>query len=344
MNDHFEELIHDGIDQLTAGSALPADLADRARRQVRRRRHQVRAALVAGTAAAAVIAVIAATSAGPAGTASKTSMGPHPSASATLLAKIERAVASKADSAPVLEIKTTFPAGPVPMPADPFSPVQFAEGGIDRTSIMWTRGHVQKLELFDAKGKIDTASQETERGMLGTYTSVDYHSRSWWRTQDNSFVYKNMIPKCALEPLDAALPRDWAPRNLAKEIRHDIACGRITIAGRQHVDGVDAIRLVFATGHLKIPWYEAAPAITHQTIWVDANSYLPVRYQSTLTFAHAKPGSPRSVSVQCDFQWLPATRSALAKLRLIIPIGFHHHPATITVYVQKPHKSGAAHK
>lgn len=87
MNDHFEELIHDGIDQLTAGSALPADLADRARRQVRRRRHQVRAALVAGTAAAAVIAVIAATSAGPAGTASKTSMGPHPSASATLLAK-----------------------------------------------------------------------------------------------------------------------------------------------------------------------------------------------------------------------------------------------------------------
>ena len=37
MNDNFEELIHDGIDQLAAGSTLPPDLAAGARRNVRRR-------------------------------------------------------------------------------------------------------------------------------------------------------------------------------------------------------------------------------------------------------------------------------------------------------------------
>lgn len=342
MNDNFEELIHDGIDQLTAGSTIPAGIAARARQRVRRRRHQLRATVAAGTAVAAAIAVIAATSAGATGTTPKTPAGPHLASSVVLLAKIEQAVARTAHSAPVLQIATTFPAGPVPVPSDPFSPVQFAEGGVDQSSIMWTRGHVLKLVTFHAKGEPDTTSLTTERGMLGTDTTVDYNSRTWFRVQLNWFVYKWAIPHCALEPLNPAQPSDWMPRNLAKAIRHDITCGQVKVAGRQHVDGVDAIRLAFADGHLKAPWYAKGRAITHQTMWVDARSYLPLRYLSTLTFAHVKPGHPRSTSVQCDFRWLPATRSALAKLRLIIPRGFHQHQLkTVTIHVHPRHKPTA---
>jgi hypothetical protein len=165
------------------------------------------------------------------------------------------------------------------------------------------------------------------------------------RNSGSFFEYKWAIPHCALQPLNPAEPRDWLPRNLAREIKHDIACGRVTVAGRQRVDGVDAIRLAFANGHLKAPWYEKERAITHQTMWIDAHSYLPLRYLSTLTFAYAKPGSPRSTSVQCDFRWLPATRSALAKLRLTIPRGFHPaHIKKITVHVQEPQRSTQKHK
>jgi hypothetical protein len=346
MNDHFEELIHDGLDQLTTGSTLPAGIAARARARVRRRQHQLRAGIAAGTAAVAAIAVIAATSAGSAGTTPKTSAVPRPAPSVALLAKIERAVAGTAGSAPVLQITTTFPAGPVPMPSDPFSTTQFSEGGEDQSSILWTRGNVVKVAMFHAKGKLDTESLTTERrDLLGTSTTVDYNSRSWYRVSLNFFVYKWAIPHCTLEPRDPAEPRDWLPRNLAREIKHDIACGQVKVAGRQSIDGVDAIKLAFAAGHLKAPWYEKGRAVTHQTMWIDAHSYLPLRYLSTLTYAHAKPGHPRSASVQCDFRWLPATKSALAKLRLTIPRGFHKvHLKTVTVHAPAPHKPTAKHK
>ncbi|HXS66237.1 MAG TPA: hypothetical protein VN767_25565 [Streptosporangiaceae bacterium] len=342
MNDSLEDLIHDGIDQLTAGSTLPAGIADRARQKVRRRRNQVRATVAAGTAVAAVaagIAVIAATSAGSAGTTPKTAVAPHPAPTVALLAKIERAIASKAGSAPVLQIKTTFPAGRVPVPPDPFSTVQFAQGGIARTTILWTRGNVLKVDWFNDKGHIEMENLATQKGTRGTGTNVDYLSRDWTQVPLNWFVYKKYIPRCTVLPLGPGEPKVWAPRTLAKEIKHALACGQVKVAGRQRVDGVDTIELAFASGHLKVPWYKMGRAVTHQTMWVGADSYLPVRYLSTLTFAAAKPGSPRSISTQSDFQWLPATKSALAKLRLIIPRGFRHdHPKTITVHLPARHK------
>jgi hypothetical protein len=344
MNDHFEELIHDSIDQLTIGSTLPAGLADRARWQVRRRQYQLRAAAAAGTAAAAAIAVIAATSAGSAGTTPKSSAGPRPSPSVALLAKIERAIASKAASAPVLQIKTTFPTRLVPMPADPFSQVQAAEGGIVGTEIVWTRGNVLKLEVLDPKGQIMWIDRDTDRRMLGpgTYTHVDYLSRYWFRGQTNGFVYKKDIPRCTVLPLGPGEPQEWAPRTLAKEIRHALACGRVKVAGRQHVDGVEAIKLAFPPGLVHVNWHGIGPgrAVAHAAMWIDADSYLPLRYKSTLTLVDAKPGSGHpSAALHCDFQWLPATSSALAKLRLTIPSGFHHdQPKTVTVHVPAPHK------
>jgi len=331
MNDHFEELIHDGIDQLTAGSSLPPGLADRARRQVRRRRHQVRAAVAAGTAAVAAIAVIAATSAGSAGT----TPAPHPVPTVALLAKIERAIASKARSAPVLQIKTTYPAALEPTPPDPFSLVAAAQGGFSTT--IWTRRNALKFDWFDGKGHILSADLTTVRGLRGTDTHVEYDSPSWYRMPINFFVYKWALPKCDVLPHGPGEPQSWAPRHLAKEIKNALACGQVKFAGHQRIDGVDAIKLSFATGHVRVEWTEWKPkvrAVTRSAMWVDAHSYLPLRYRSTLTEVGARH---RSTSVQTDFLWLRATKSALAKLRLVIPRGFpHKQPKTIKL--PAPHK------
>lgn len=337
MNDHFEELIHNGIDQLTAGSTLPAGLAGRARQRVRRRQYQLRASLAAGTAAAAAIAVIAATSAGSAGPAPRHSAGTRPSATVALLAKIERAVASKAGSAPVLQIKTTFPVGKgVIVPFDPFTPDQLGAGrGVQdvRSTIMWTRGNVLKWDETEyPKGQIGWVTLLTERGTRGTATRVDYFSRYWTQTAVDWTVDKKYLQTCDVLPRGAGDPHSWAPRTLAKEIKNAIACGqvKVKVAGRQRVDGLDTIKLAFTPGqldpgHPEDPWNHPGRGVTHQTMWVDAHRYLPVRYLSTLTYADAKSGSgKKTVSTQSDFQWLPPTRSALAKLRLIIPSGFRH--------------------
>ena len=227
MNDNFEELIHDGIDQLTAGSTLPADLAARARRNVRRRQHQVRAAVAAGTAAAAAIAVIAATSAGSAGTTPETAAGPRPSPSIALLARVERAVASKAGSEPVLQVKTTFSAGQQFPAPDPFSAEPFYPGGTARAEIIWTRGHVFKSDLLNAKSQIVTATRTTDARKVGTSTHVDYASRTWWRISlDWSVAGRAFHSRCLLLPIGPMRARDWSPRNLAKDIKHAIACGQ----------------------------------------------------------------------------------------------------------------------
>lgn len=316
MNDHFEELIHDGIDELAAGSTLPAGLADRARRQVRRRQYQVRAAVAAGTAAAAAIAVIAATSAGSAGTA------PSPSPSIALLAKVEQAVASKAGNAPVLQVKTTYSPGRQLSPPDPFSGVPYYSGGPAQGEITWTRGQVFKNELLNAKGQVVTATRTTGAGNLITATTVRYTSRTWWRVSLNWSRVKLSRP-CTLLPFGPSISRDWSPRSLARHIRHAIACGEAKVAGRQHVDGVDAIKLIFTTANAVVSWNGGTQAIAHQVMWVDPHSYLPVRYRSVLTVTAAKPGvSRRPTWVQSDFTWLPVSRASLAKLQLTIPHGF----------------------
>jgi hypothetical protein len=84
-----------------------------------------------------------------------------------------------------------------------------------------------------------------------------------------------------------------------------------TVAGRQWVDGVDAIKL---TGHK--PAAEA-------TIWVDPSSYLPVRLTGRVQLISGGPEKQDAGTLTIDFRWLPPTSANLAKLTAPIPPGFH---------------------
>jgi hypothetical protein len=99
-----------------------------------------------------------------------------------------------------------------------------------------------------------------------------------------------------------------------------LSCGLFRLAGRQYVDGVDAMRLAGQ------PQYGI-----RETLWINPATYLPVRLSATLS---GRPGP--SQQVVTDFRFLPPTRANLAALhaairRAPIPITFRLLPARYTV-------------
>jgi hypothetical protein len=92
-------------------------------------------------------------------------------------------------------------------------------------------------------------------------------------------------------------------------IQAGLTCGMFTVAGRQWVDGVDAIKL---TGH--------KPA-AGTTIWVDPSSYLPVRLTAQLQL-YAGGNEKQNATLTIGFRWLPPTRANLKELTAPIPKGF----------------------
>jgi hypothetical protein len=77
-----------------------------------------------------------------------------------------------------------------------------------------------------------------------------------------------------------------------------LQCGSYTLAGRQWVDGVDAVKIV------------GSAQIGLRELWVDPKTYLPVRTVSA--------------NQQTDFRWLKPSAATLARLKLTIPAGFRH--------------------
>ena len=70
------------------------------------------------------------------------------------------------------------------------------------------------------------------------------------------------------------------------------------MAGRQLIDGIDAIKITGNGGR--------------DTLWVNPAGYLPVRVMLTL----------RAIQIQTDFSWLAPTPANLAQLNVTVPAGF----------------------
>lgn len=109
------------------------------------------------------------------------------------------------------------------------------------------------------------------------------------------------------------------------EIESGLRCGVFTVAGRQRVGGIDALKLVaqIPLSSLKTPWMT-------QTLWIDPSTFLPVQTQLN-THGHMFtfiPGSPSPNKedpvrlVTTRFTWLPPTKHNLALLTPPIPQGF----------------------
>jgi hypothetical protein len=175
-----------------------------------------------------------------------------------------------------------------------------------------------RARVFDtAAGQPATDLMWRAEGRSSVLTIIDYQNRTWTSTtippdQELTPTERNSLCSGAVQMLfgrDSRTAADW--RHI---IETGLKCGAFTVAGRQRVDGVDAIKLA---GHKTVP---------DTTIWVDPGTYLPVRLVSHGQVKQVGSGAgnrPIPVTLTVDFRWLPATRANLAKLTAPIPPGFH---------------------
>jgi hypothetical protein len=99
------------------------------------------------------------------------------------------------------------------------------------------------------------------------------------------------------------------PLPVARALRAELSCVTLTEAGRQRVDGIDAIKLTSRPG-----------SRISATMWVSPGTYLPLR-----VVIRPDPGSPIPWQ-EADITWLPPTAQNLARLTVPIPAGFRQVP------------------
>jgi hypothetical protein len=154
------------------------------------------------------------------------------------------------------------------------------------------------------------------------YTVVSYQARTWARQReaDHPAALSPSPRGCA--SVVAALPLLFQPAlpgtgvsassltaTAVRALRAAVSCGALAAAGRQRVDGIDALVLTSSPGS-PIP----------ETIWVSQGTYLPVRV--TVRPAPGTPGQWQTA----DITWLQPTMQNLAHLTVPIPVGFLEVP------------------
>jgi hypothetical protein len=170
--------------------------------------------------------------------------------------------------------------------------------------VSWSYRGTGKITEYTATGR-RVLDEKITTDMAGARVSVgvSYRDGTWWRTAAGpppgppGRTGPPAPVRCGGR--DAAIGSGgWAAL-----IHAELGCGRYTPAGRQRVDGVDAIKITGRDGLA--------------VLWVDPATYLPVR--ALLAFAQERP--------QTDFRWLPPAQASLALLNVPVPAGFQQVPA-----------------
>jgi hypothetical protein len=284
-NANLEELLRDGMTRFTADMHAPADIAGRARRH-RSRRLAMRAAAAGATAVigAAAIAAAALAAGSPAGRPVLTA--------AYVTGRVRQAMtlAQRRD--------------------------------VERTHLVATRGgrvaHMTDWSYRNEQRSLITSAAGQALGEFGwlrtplpngstsiATTLVSYRARTYARKTLNARIQQlqptpasgacKQVP-VIFPPASASALRAWI-----SQLRELVSCGAFTLAGRQFVHGVDALKLV-----------RTSKTGMAETIWVDPTSYLPLR----LTL------STPDASLRFDISWLQPTAANLRQLRTPIPAGF----------------------
>jgi hypothetical protein len=95
------------------------------------------------------------------------------------------------------------------------------------------------------------------------------------------------------------------PATAARALRTAVSCGVLAVAGRQRIDGVEAIELT-----------SRQSSLISETIWVSPGTYLPLR-----VFVRSLAGEQR-FRLTANISWLQRTAQNLDKLDVPIPAGF----------------------
>ena len=179
--------------------------------------------------------------------------------------------------------------------------------------VEWEFGDLSRQLIESSAGQPIVDNSARPEDGRGAIISVHYPSRNWMSVT----VPASELPR----PSDGNnrcegifLSAFAADQNTAADwkqiIQAGLTCGMFTVAGRQWVDGVDAIKL---TGH--------TPA-AGTTIWVDPSSYLPVRLTGRVQLIAGGTDKQDAGTLTIDFRWLPPTRANLKELTAPIPKGF----------------------
>jgi hypothetical protein len=197
------------------------------------------------------------------------------------------------------------------------------------TAEEWSNGNQWRLVTYSPDGR---PLYDEGFGTSSRYTLVSYQARTWARQHGLGFGPSGVSvlpgpPGCQLTPA-AASPLLFAyglpgtrsassslPSTVARDLRTAVSCGALVDAGRQRVDGTEAIELKSRPG-----------SPVSKTVWVSQSTYLPVRVVVRLSFGKL-PGREQTA----DFTWLPPTAQNLAKLTVPIPAGFRHVPVSSAV-------------
>jgi hypothetical protein len=156
------------------------------------------------------------------------------------------------------------------------------------------------------------------------YTVVSYPARTWARQHGRGLPAPPVSGRRGCEPLANGGPKLIPPglagigfptsplrATVAQVLRTAISCGTLAVAGRQRVDGIEAIEL---TSRLD--------RVISETVWVSPGTYLPVR-----VVVRSAPGKPGFLQT-ADITWLSPTQQNLARLTVPVPAGFRQVPLT----------------
>jgi hypothetical protein len=301
MNTNVEDLLRDGMERCTADLRAPAGLIRRVAQRRRRRLARCSATgattvLAAGAAALVVVVVPGARQGGI-------------DTTAYVVKQVDSALTA-ADPGDIAQMtvttsgpRTLFGAGVGPSAAT--TTQEWSYGDQWRSVTYSSAGHPVYDEGFSASS---------------VYTLVNYQTRTWTR---RSGVGRPAASLSVSGPSGCGLPLaavpflfrsglpgvgsrvSSLPATVARAARAAVSCGTLTVAGRQAIDGVEAIELTSRPGS---PFAE--------TIWVSPGTYLPLR-----VVIRSGPGTP-AVQLTADISWLQPTAQNLAKLTVPIPAGF----------------------
>jgi hypothetical protein len=296
MNTDVEDLLLEGMQRFTADLRAPAGLIRRATLR-RRRRLALRsagAAAAALTAGAVALAAVGVPGAGHGGA----------DLTAYVVKRVDGAL-NAAGPGQIAQMTVTTSAAAIP-------------GGktMTTTAEEWSYGDQWRAVTYSPAGHL----VYDEGSTASVYTLVSYLTRTWARQPGLGRPAATASGSYGCGPVLAALPflfQPWLPgpgfpaSSLpgASALRAAVSCGTLAVAGRQRVDGIEAIELTSRPG-----------SPISETIWVSPGTYLPVRVAVRVSF-----GTP-VLQRTADITWLPPTAQNLAKLTVPIPAGFRQVP------------------
>ena len=296
MNTELEQRLRADMELATRDVRVPPGLALKAYRHYHKRTITTRAVAAAGTAA--VLAAGALSVAEVTGAFGRPAGGAQVRTTAYVISRVEHALSAPDMANVVAYTRTVYPAGftlqPVPGGVNGSGgPDASSRGGRDY-EVLWTYHHTGKLSSFTASGQRVFDERITVGKSSMATTVVTYTSHTWWRAQ-------SARPAGARSASQGCLPGGQIRLNGSANawpdfIHSQLACGAYTVAGKQLLGGVEALKITGGSGQI--------------TLWVNPATYLPMRLE-------------QGRLVQVNFQWLAPTRANLAMLNMPVPASFH---------------------